>query len=297
MTGSSGGWSYLWSLVGSGLVVGTLYGLVAMGFAIIFKVSRVLNFAQGEVMMLVAYCAYSLALASGGNLWVVVPGVLLVSVLIGLAIEQFVIRPMLGQPTFSIVMMTIALAVLLRSGIGLIWGADPMRLPSLGSSAPLKVLGINLAPAQLVLVAVYALACLSIWAFLRFSVLGIAMRAAASDATVARLMGLSVRRLYRVGWVISALLAGCAGLLYASIYHVGLDMGHVGIQAFPAAILGGLDSVLGTALGALAIGVAENLAAGYIGSGYKEIAGFVIILLVLMIRPHGLFGEKDIERV
>jgi branched-chain amino acid transport system permease protein len=123
------------------------------------------------------------------------------------------------------------------------------------------------------------------------------MRATATDPTVALLMGLSVSKLYRVAWILSAILAGLAGLLFANIYHVGLDMGHVGIQAFPATILGGLDSVLGSAIGGLLIGVAENLAGGYIGSGYKEIAGFAIILVVMMVRPHGLFGEKDIERV
>lgn len=289
--------NYFNSLVVSGLVVGTMYGLVAMGFALIYKVSRVVNFAQGEVMMLIAYIAYSVALRTNGSLPVVIVSVLAASVLVGALIERLVIRPMLGQPTFSIVMMTIGLAVLLRSLIGLFWGTDPMRLPGVTGMAPVQVLGASLLPAQLALVAVYVTACIGTWAFLRYSMLGIAMRATATDPTVTLLMGLSVSKLYRVGWIMSALLAGLAGLLFANIYHVGLDMGHVGIQAFPATILGGLDSVLGSALGGLLIGVAENLAGGYIGSGYKEIAGFAIILVVLMLRPHGLFGEKDIERV
>ncbi len=289
--------SYLSSLVVSGLVVGTMYGLVAIGFAIIYKVSRVVNFAQGEVMMLIAFIAYSVALRANGSLPVVVISVLAASILLGALIERLVIRPMLGQPIFSIVMMTIGLAVLLRSLIGLIWGTDPMRMPGVSSLTPVEVLGVNIQPAQIALVGVYLSACAGIWAFLRFSVLGIAMRATATDPTVALLMGLSVSKLYRVAWIISALLAGLAGLLFANIYHVGLDMGHVGIQAFPATILGGLDSVLGSAIGGLLIGVAENLAGGYIGSGYKEIAGFAIILVVMMVRPHGLFGEKDIERV
>lgn len=290
---------YFSSLVVSGLVVGTMYGLVAMGFAIIYKVSRVVNFAQGEVMMLIAFVAYSVALRVNGSLPIVVLSVLGTSFVVGAVIERLVIRPMLGQPTFSIVMMTIALAVLLRSIIGLIWGTDPMRMPAMGAGgvAPIAVLGANIQPAQMALVGVYLAACAGVWAFLRFSVIGIAMRATATDPTVALLMGLSVRKLYRVAWILSALLAGLAGLLFANIYHVGLDMGHVGIQAFPATILGGLDSILGTALAGLMIGVAENLAGGYIGSGYKEIAGFAIILVVLMLRPHGLFGEKDIERV
>lgn len=285
------------SLVVSGLVVGAMYGMVAMGFALIFKVSRVVNFAQGEVMMLIAYVAYSLALRTGGSLPLQIAGVLIASVIVGALIERLVIRPMLGQPVFSIVMMTIALAVLLRSLIALFWGTDPMRLPGVSGGAPLQLLGATLQPAQVILVLVYLGSCAGVWAFLRYSVIGMAMRAAATDPSVAMLMGLSVSGLYRIGWILSALLAGSAGLLFANIYHVGLDMGHVGIQAFPATIVGGLDSVLGSALGGLLIGVAENLAGGYIGSGYKEIAGFAIILVVLMVRPHGLFGEKDIERV
>lgn len=288
---------YFNSLIVSGLVVGTMYGMVAMGFAMIFKVSRVVNFAQGEVMMLIAFIAYSVALRTDGSMPLVVLSVLASSVLVGSLIERLVIRPMLGQPTFSIVMMTIALAVLLRSIIGLVWGTDPMRMPGANTSPPIEILGASISMAQVALVAAYLTACAAIWAFLQFSVVGIAMRATATDPTVSLLMGLSISKLYRVAWIISALLAGMAGLLFANIYHVGLDMGHVGIQAFPAAILGGLDSVLGSALAGLLIGVAENLAGGYIGSGYKEIAGFAIILVVLMLRPHGLFGEKDIERV
>ena len=289
--------NYFSSLVVSGLMVGTMYGMVAMGFAIIYKVSRVVNFAQGEVMMLIAFVAYSVALRTDGSLPIVILSVLVTSVLLGALIERLVVQPMLGQPTFSIVMMTIALSVLLRSLIGLIWGTDPMRMPGAIAMPPVEVLGANISAAQIALVAVYLAACAGIWAFLRFSVIGIAMRATATDPTVALLMGLSISKLYRVGWIISALLSGLAGLLFANIYHVGLDMGHVGLQAFPAAILGGLDSILGSALAGLVIGVAENLAGGYIGSGYKEIAGFAIILVVLMLRPHGLFGEKDIERV
>ena len=289
--------SFFSGLVVSGLVVGTMYGLMAMGFAIIFKVSRVVNFALGEVMMLIAYIAYSIAVRSAGNVPIVIIGAVVAAMVLGALLERLVIRPMVGQPIFATVMMTIALAVLLRSLISLIWGTDPMRLPAMEGGNPVEVLGTSLVPAQFVLIIVYLLACVAIWAFLRYSVLGIAMRAAATDPTVTMLMGLSVSRLYRIGWVIASLLAGFAGVLFASIHHVGLDMGHVGIQAFPATILGGLDSILGSALGGLVIGVVENLASGYIGSGYREVAGFAIILVVLMLRPHGLFGEEEIERV
>lgn len=289
--------SYLGNLIFSGIVVGALYGLLAMGYAIIYKVSRVVNFAQGEIMLLIAYIAYETALRTDTSQPLILVSVLFGSILTGLLIERLIVRPMLGQPIFSLVMMTIALAVLIRAVAGLVWGREPFRFPGTRSGAPWEIGGVYVEPMQLVVLAIYVAACIAIWAFLRFSIVGIAMRATASDSTVSLLMGISVSRLYRAAWVISALLAGMAGLLFAMIYHVGSDISHMGIRAFPATILGGLDSVLGSALGGLIIGVVENLAGGYIGSGYKEIAGFAVIVIVLMIRPYGLFGQKDVERV
>jgi branched-chain amino acid transport system permease protein len=283
--------SYFGNLVFSGIVVGALYGLLAMGYAIIYKVSRVVNFAQGEIMMLIAYIAYEVALRSDTSEPLILVAVLAGSILTGLAIERFIVRPMLGQPIFSLVMMTIALAVLIRAMVGLVWGREPYRFPGLDSGTPWEIGGVYVEPMQLVVLGIYAGICVAI------SIVGIAMRATASDSTISLLMGISVSRLYRVAWVISALIAGLAGLLFAMIYHVGSDISHMGIRAFPATILGGLDSVLGSAFGGIIIGVVENLAGGYIGSGYKEIAGFAVIVVILMIRPYGLFGQKDVERV
>lgn len=289
--------SYFGNLVLSGIAVGALYGLLAMGYAVIYKVSRVVNFAQGEIMMLIGYTAYAVALRTNSSLPLIFVAVVAGSVVAGYAIERLIVRPMLGQPIFSLVMMTIALAVLIRSVVGMIWGREPYRFPGSGGSVPWQVGGVYVEPMQLWVLAIYALICAAIWAFLRFSIVGVGMRATASEPTVAQLMGISVSRLYRIAWMISALLAGTTGVLFASIYHVGSDMAHLGIRAFPATILGGLDSVLGSAFGGLLIGVVENLAGGYIGSGYKEIAGFAVIVLVLMVRPYGLFGQRDVERV
>lgn len=289
--------SYFGNLVFSGIVVGALYGMLAMGYAIIYKVSRVVNFAQGEIMMLIAYISYEVALRSDTSEPLVLAAVLAGSILTGLAIERLIVRPMLGQPIFSLVMMTIALAVLIRAMVGLIWGREPFRFPGADSGTPWEIGGVYIEPMQLVVLAIYVGICVAIWAFLRFSIVGIAMRATAADSTISLLMGISVSRLYRVAWVISALIAGLAGVLFAMIYHVGSDISHMGIRAFPATILGGLDSVLGSAFGGIIIGIVENLAGGYIGSGYKEIAGFAVIVVVLMIRPYGLFGQKDVERV
>lgn len=288
---------YLSSLVITGIAAGALYGLIAMSFAMIYKVSRVVNFAQGEVMMLIAYTAYTVAGATGGSALMVILTVLGSAVVVGFVLERAIIRPMLGQPVFSIVMMTIALAVLIKAVVGMTWGVDPHRFPMNVGSGGLEIMGARLSSAQVWLVGIYAAMCAAIWAFLRFNVVGIAMRATASDPTVTMLMGVSISRIYRMAWILSALMAGTAGVLLATVNNVGIEMSDIGIRAFPAAVMGGLDSVVGAGLAGVLIGVIENLAGGYLGTAFKEVAGFAVILVILMVRPYGFFGERDIERV
>lgn len=288
---------YLSSLVVTGIAAGALYGLVAMGFAMIYKVSRVVNFAQGEVMMLIAYTAYTVAAATGGSALMVILTVLGSAVVVGIVLERAIIRPMLGQPVFSIVMMTIALAVLIKAVVGMTWGVDPHRFPMNVGSGGLEIMGARLSAAQVWLIGIYAAMCAAIWAFLRFNVVGIAMRATASDPTVTMLMGVSISRIYRMAWILSALMAGTAGVLLAMVNNVGIEMSDIGIRAFPAAVMGGLDSVVGAGMAGVLIGVIENLAGGYLGTAFKEVAGFAVILVILMVRPYGFFGERDIERV
>ena len=289
--------SYFWTLLIYGVLVGALYGLVAIAFALIFKVSRVINFAQGEMMMLVAYIAYSVALVTDGNLYIQIATIIAASIVIGALIERVIVRPMLGRSTFSIVMLTIALAVFVRAFVGLFWDTDSHRYPIAVGGEMVSIFGITFLVSQLVLLAIFFATCIGLWAFLKYTIAGIALRATASDPAVTMLMGISVKRLYSIAWMISAVISGMAGVLYANIYHLGPSIGSIGTRAFPAAILGGLDSVLGAGIGGIIIGVVENLAGGYIGSGYKEIAGFVVVLIVLMFRPYGLFGERQIERV
>lgn len=289
--------SYFWTLVVYGMVVGSLYGLVAIAFALIYKVSGVINFAQGEMMMLVAYIAYSIALVTDGSLYIQMAAIVGASVVIGALIERVIVRPMLGRSTFSIVMLTIAIAVFIRAFVGLFWDTDAHRYPVAMGGQLVSIFGATFIVAQLALLVVFFATCIALWLFLKFSMAGVAMRAAAADPTVTMLMGISVKRLYSMAWIISAVISGMAGVLYANIYHIGPSIGSIGTRAFPAAILGGLDSVLGAGIGGIIIGVVENLAGGYLGSGYKEIAGFVVVLVVLMIRPYGLFGEREIERV
>jgi len=288
---------YFLQLVISGIAVGLVYGFIGMGFAMIYRATGVVNFAQGEMMMLVSYIAFTLAGTFQFGFWPMLAATVAASVLIGLVIEVLLIRPMLGQPVFSTVMVTIGLAVILRSVVVLIWGADPMPL---NAGLPTEVIRIGpagLYPAQLYAVGLMAAVLLGLWTFFRYSRVGIAMRATANVQTAALLMGINVKRIFALSWALSAGLAAIAGVLIGVIYDVNPGMWTTGLRSFPAVILGGLDSVFGAALGGVLIGVVENLSEGYIGRGMKEIAGFVLILVVLMVRPYGLFGKPDIERV
>ncbi|MBI5720777.1 MAG: branched-chain amino acid ABC transporter permease [Rubrivivax sp.] len=284
-------------LLVSGIAAGLVYGFIGMGFAMIYRATGVVNFAQGELMMLVAYIAFTLAATFKLGFWPLLFATVVVSVLIGLVIEVLLIRPMLGQPVFATVMVTIGLAVIIRSVVVLLWGADPMPLATGLSRDPIRFGPAGVYPAQLYALGIMAAVVAGLWAFFRYSRVGIAMRATANLQTVALLMGIDVKRIFALSWALSAMLAAIAGVLVGVIYDLEPGMWLVGLRSFPAVILGGLDSVFGAALGGVLIGVVENMSEGYIGRGMKEIAGFVLILVVLMVRPYGLFGRPDIERV
>jgi branched-chain amino acid transport system permease protein len=288
---------FLALLVATGLVSGATYGLIAMGFALIYKSTGVVNFAQGELVMLTAYVSFSLANALGLSLVPLLIVTIPISMAIGLALERLIIRPMLGEPVFSIVMATVGLAVILRGIVVLIWGSEPLNFPAGLPTTVVSVAGVPFYPAQLGLLGALALVTLGAWLFLRFTRLGMAMRAVAANETAALLMGISVDRIHAAAWMLSAAIAAVAGVLFAVNFKLAPDLWFQGLKSFPAVILGGLDSVIGASVGGLIIGVIENLAQGYLGEGLREIAGFVVIIIVLMLRPYGLFGSADIERV
>lgn len=289
--------NYALELTVSGLVVGAIYGLMAMAFAVIYKATGLVNFAQGEVGMLVAYVAWWF----GTTFDVGVPGIALAAVVagivIGLIIERLVMRPMLGEPVFSAVLVTIGLAVILRSLVLLIWGASPHKVEVGAADAVLRLGGFGIRASQIGVIVMLLLAVAAMWLFFQKSRFGVAMRAVASDEKTARLMGVSTARVQAVAWAASSLLAGIAGVFFAIIYNLSPTLFALGLKAFPATVLGGLDAVIGSAFSGLIIGVAENLVGGYLSSTLKEVAGFLLILVVLMVRPFGLFGEREIERV
>lgn len=289
--------SYLAELVVTGLVIGAIYGLVAMGFAVIYKATGIVNFAQGEMGMLSAYLSWSVATSLGTT---GVPTILLavvIGALLGLACERLVMRPMLGEPVLSVVLVTVGLAVVLRSLVTLIWGAAPHKFDVAGADTILQLAGIGIRVSQVAVVLVLLLALAGFWYFLRHSRFGVAMRAVAADEKTARLMGVSTARVQAVAWAAASALAALAGAFFAVIYGLAPTIFQLGLKAFPATVLGGFDSVLGSGASGLVIGVLENLVGGYMASTLKEVVGFLVILVVLMVRPFGLFGEKRIERV
>lgn len=289
--------SYFLNLLVSGVIIGSLYGLIAMGFAIVYRATGMVNFAVGEVMMVTAYISYNLAQVPGLGFLGVMAVTLPVSMLLGWVIERLFIRPMLGEPMFSRVMVTIGLAVVIRSLVILIWGVEPKPYPRLLGDEVIRFGEMALYPGQIFSFVLLAVLCVVMWAFFQHSRVGIAMRATSNNETTALLMGINVKRISGMAWALSALFSAAAGLAFCMMFALEPEISQMGLRGFPATILGGLDSVVGGALGGLIIGIAENMAGGYLGRGLKEIAGFVLIVLVLMVKPYGLFGQREIERV
>lgn len=284
-------------LLSTGLVIGASYGLIAMGFALVYKATGVVNFAHGELVMLTAYVAFTLTNTFGLSFVPLMIVTIPIAMVIGLALERIFIRPMLGEPIFSIVMVTIGLAVMLRGITIMIWGPDPHNLTANVSTEVIMIGNLPFYAAQLMSIAALAVCMSAAWAFLRFSRIGIAMRAVAAHETAALLVGISVKRIHAMAWALSSALAAIAGVLFAMNFKLAPDLWFQGLKSFPAVILGGLDSILGSAIAGIVIGVIENMSQGYIGQGLREISGFIVIVIVLMVRPYGLFGDREIERV
>lgn len=288
---------YFLQMLATGLVIGASYGLIAMGFALVYKATGVVNFAHGELVMLTAYVAFTLSSTFNLSFVPLMLVTIPISMIIGLVLERIFIRPMLGEPIFSIVMVTIGLAVMLRGITIMIWGPDPHNFSAGVSSEVIFIGNLPFYAAQLMSIVALGVCVVAAWAFLRFSRIGIAMRAVAAHETAALLVGISVKRIHAMAWALSAALAAIAGVLFAMNFKLVPDLWFQGLKSFPAVILGGLDSILGSALAGLVVGVIENLSQGYIGRGMREISGFIVIIVVLMVRPYGLFGDKEIERV
>ncbi|HXO29354.1 MAG TPA: branched-chain amino acid ABC transporter permease [Thermoanaerobaculia bacterium] len=289
-------------LVINGLVVGSIYALVAMGFVIIYKSTSVLNFAQGEFLLLGAYISLALLTRWHVPFWATVVLTLGFAVVLGLAIERLILRPMIGEPVVSVIMVTLGLSSILRAVVQGIWGTDTRPYPEIFPSAPVMIGPVPVSRAYAWSLGCVVVLLVAFSLFFKRSRFGIAMRATAFSQQVALSMGISVRHMFALAWAIAAVVSAIGGILLGAV-RTGVDqsLALIGLKVLPVVILGGLDSVLGAIVGGLLIGVLENLAGGYLdpvfGGGVKEVAPFVILVSILMIKPYGLFGKVHIERV
>jgi branched-chain amino acid transport system permease protein len=282
-----------------GVAQGCIYGLIALGFVLIYKATETVSFAQGDLMMLGAFLGLALLTAAGLPYWITVPAVIAAMALFGMLLERVVISPILGQPAFSIVMLTIGIGYVARGAITMIpgIGTDTHSLAVPYQGELLQLGGVVLALEQLVILGSTALLCGALYAVFKYTRIGIAMQAASQNQLAAYYMGIPVKRLNSLVWGLAAAVAALAGLLLAPITFVHANMGFIGLKAFPAAVVGGFGSLPGAIVGGLVIGVVEALAGFYLPEGFKDVAAYLVVLAMLMVRPNGLFGDKLRKKV
>lgn len=295
------GLSFFIQLFASGIAVGCLYALIALGFVLIIKATDILNFAHGEIIMISSLLCYFLMAKYHFSFLTASLITVLIAALLGVLTERVVLRPMLGEPIFAVVMITIGLSIFLRSMAGILFGHDNYVFPSPFPKEPMNLAGITLSMTQIWVMISTALLVLIFFIFFKYSRMGLAMRGTANNQETALLMGISTKRVFAMVWGIAFVTAAIAGIFLANVMVVNIGLTFTAISAFPAIILGGLESIPGAIIGGLAIGVIENLAGGYldqmIGGGVKDVTPFVVLFLMLMFKPYGLFGKKEIERV
>jgi branched-chain amino acid transport system permease protein len=286
-------------IVLSGVAQGCIYGLIALGFVLIYKATETVNFAQGDLMMVGGFAALMLLNVWGLPLAVALPLAIAGMGLLGWALERAVIQPVLGQPAFAIVMLTLGLGYIARGAITMLpnVGTDTHAL-NLPYTGPVALGGgVVVGVEQLVVIGATLLLCVGLYALFRYTRVGVAMQAVSQNQLAAYYMGIPVRRLNGYVWALAAGVAAVAAVLLAPITFVHANMGLIGLKAFPAAVIGGFGSLPGALVGGVIIGVVEALAGFYLPEGVKDVSAYVLVLVMLMVRPHGLFGERLSKKV
>ncbi|TWJ19879.1 branched-chain amino acid ABC transporter permease [Geobacter argillaceus] len=282
----------------SGLASGAIYALIGLGFAIIYNATGIINFAQGEFVMLGGMFSFFLLQSAKLPLALAIIGAILLTTLLGLLFERLAIRPLKSASPLNLVIITIGGSILIRGLAMLVWGKDTHALPSFSGSDPIELAGASLLPQHLWIVAITVIVIVVSKLFFSCTISGKAMRACSYNSRAASLIGIGVRRMVLLSFVISSAMGSMAGIIIAPLTMTSYDVGiMLGLKGFCAAIIGGMSSGISTVLGGLILGVLESLGAGLISSGYKDAIAFVILLLLLFIRPQGLFKRAETERV
>ena len=283
----------------SGIAQGCIYGLIALGFVLIYKATETVSFAQGELMMLGAFGGLAGMTLLGFPYWLAVICAIAGMAVFGVLLERVVIRPFLGQPAFSIVMLTIGIGYVARGLITMIpnIGTETHTLPVPYKDQIWKLGGLVLNVEQMVVIAATGVLCAVLFTVFKYSKVGVAMQASSQNQLAAYYMGIPVKRINGLVWGLAAAVAAIAGLLLAPITFVHANMGFIGLKAFPAAVVGGFGSLPGAIVGGLIIGIVESFSGFYLPDGFKDVAAYVVVLVMLMVKPNGLFGEKLRKKV
>jgi len=286
----------------NGIIIGTLYGVVAMCFVLIYKSTQIVNFAQGEFLLIGAWTCWWLLTSMQVPFWLGFPLTLVFMAVFGIVLQVLVLRPMIGEPIISVIMVTIGLSIFFQAMMKWMFGVWTAPFPEVFAAKSMNVLGLNVQTPYIMSMLISLVIMAGFAWFFKFSRMGLAMRATAFNQQVAQSLGISVRTVFAAAWAISAVVSALAGVVVGMVNGVSQALSFFGIKVFPAVILGGLDSIVGAIVGGLIIGVLENLAE-FVDSQYLNwgnlytVAPFYALIVILMIKPYGLFGTKQIERI
>ncbi|MBI5251527.1 MAG: branched-chain amino acid ABC transporter permease [Desulfomonile tiedjei] len=288
-------------IIVSGLAAGGVYGLIALGFVLIYKATSILNLATGEFMTLGAFVCLTAMTQLAAPFYIAFLVTLAFAALLGIVIERIILRPLIGEPIISVIMVTIGLGSILKGLTHMIWSPDYRSFPKIFPPQPLD-LGFAIVPSGLLWGFVSAVVCTALFTVIfRFTRTGLAMRATASNQQAALSMGISVKRVFALSWIFAAMAASIGGVIIGNISGISIHLGNIGLKVLSVIILGGLDSIIGAIIGGFIIGILENFAGvfldAFFGGGVKEVVPFVVLVVILMIRPYGIFGKALIERV
>ena len=294
--------TFFLQLAVTGLALGMVYALIAIGFVIILKCSNAFNIAQGHFVMIGGYLGYTFLVTFGLPIWATLILAVVTATLMGLLIERLALRPLVGQSELAVIMMTIALATVLEGLATLIWGGEYKTYHGLLPTLTLKLGQISVPPESLIGLLVSLVAVTLLLLLFRYTKIGLAMRATAEDLQVVQSFGIKATTVYAVSWVISSIVGVIGGILLGGVSGVMIPLAEIGLKAFAVVLLGGVNSIGGAIVGGIILGVSENVAAGYLdpllpGGGLAQIFPFILMLIVLIFKPHGLFGLVRIERI
>lgn len=286
-------------MLASGAAIGCIYAIVALGFVLIYKASEIVNFAHGDLMMLGAFLGYTFVGVLGMPFFAGLALAVLCMALVGALLDRVVLRPMVGQPVFAIVIITIGIGFVIRSVVTVTpgWGTETRAIAAPYSRGVSTLGGVAIGHEHLAIIAATVVLILALYLFFGRTRLGVAMQATSQNQLAAYHVGIPVKAILSLIWAIAAATAALAGVLLAPVTFVHVNMGFIGLKAFPAAVLGGFGSIPGAIAGGLVIGIVEALAGFYLPEGFKDVAAYVLLLLVLAVRPQGLFGQAVAKKV